>query len=99
MNASRVAGLVLVALGGVGVGAVAEDALPRMTRLADGVFTYEHADPTKAGVTANNLVVIGAAAVLVADGQGTVENTVRVTSTTPDYAPANDTSTVSVRLR
>lgn len=49
--------------------------LPRMTRLADGVYMYEHADPTKAGVTANNLVVVGTTAVLVADGQGTPENT------------------------
>jgi glyoxylase-like metal-dependent hydrolase (beta-lactamase superfamily II) len=46
-----------------------------MTRLADGVYLYEHADPTKAGVTAINLVVVGTNAVLVADGQGTIENT------------------------
>src|SRR5262249_4820197 len=52
----------------------AED-LPRMTRLADGVYCYEHVDPTKRGVTVNNLVVITTDGVLVADGQGTVENT------------------------
>ena len=71
---SRLAGLVLLAFVGGRTHAGAVD-LPRMTRLADGVYMYEHADPTKAGVTANNLVVIGADAVLVADGQGTVENT------------------------
>jgi glyoxylase-like metal-dependent hydrolase (beta-lactamase superfamily II) len=70
----RFAGLVLLTVCGVLVHLRADD-LPRMTRLADGVYLYEHVDPTKAGVTANNLVVIGADAVLVADGQGTVENT------------------------
>jgi cyclase len=65
---------VLAALG-LSAAVSAADDLPRMTRLADGVYMYEHVDPTKAGVTANNLVVIGADAVLVADGQGTVENT------------------------
>lgn len=49
--------------------------LPRMTQLADGVFAYEQLDPTKKGVTANNLIVVTSEGVLVADGQGTVENT------------------------
>ena len=71
---SRLAGLVLLAFVGGRTHAGAVD-LPRMTRLADGVYMHERANPTKAGVTANNLVVIGADAVLVADGQGTVENT------------------------
>jgi len=62
-------------LAALGLSAAVSADLPRMTRLADGVYMYEHLDPTKAGVTANNLVVIGADAVLVADGQGTVENT------------------------
>jgi len=70
----RLAGIVMLALVGGRAHAGGDD-LPRMTRLAEGVYLYEHADPTKAGVTANNLVVIGADAVLVADGQGTVENT------------------------
>jgi cyclase len=52
-----------------------EGHLPTMVKVADGVFVYEHLDPTKAGVTANNLVVITDDGVLVADGQGTVENT------------------------
>lgn len=49
--------------------------LPRFTRLAEGVYAYEHVDPTKRGVTVNNLVVVSNDGVLVADGQGTVENT------------------------
>ncbi|MFI5178271.1 MAG: MBL fold metallo-hydrolase [Vicinamibacterales bacterium] len=49
--------------------------LPRFTRLADGVFVYEHVDPTKRGVTANNLVVVTPEGVLVADGQATPDNT------------------------
>jgi glyoxylase-like metal-dependent hydrolase (beta-lactamase superfamily II) len=49
--------------------------LPRMTQLRDGVYVYEHLDPTKRGVTANNLIVVTSEGVLVADGQGTVENT------------------------
>jgi glyoxylase-like metal-dependent hydrolase (beta-lactamase superfamily II) len=55
--------------------AVSGQDLPRLTRLADGVFSYEHVDPTKRGVEVNNLVVVTGEGVLVADGQGTVENT------------------------
>jgi glyoxylase-like metal-dependent hydrolase (beta-lactamase superfamily II) len=51
---------------------------PRMTRIADGVYTYEQADPTKRGVAVNNLIVITPEGVLVGDGQGTVENTKRL---------------------
>jgi glyoxylase-like metal-dependent hydrolase (beta-lactamase superfamily II) len=61
--------------------------LPRMTRLAGGVYMYEHVDPTKAGVTANNLVVIGTEAVLVADGQGTPANTADLLSTIAALTP------------
>lgn len=49
--------------------------LPRLTPLADGVYAYEHVDPTKRGVTVNNLVVVTSDGVVVADGQGTVDNT------------------------
>jgi len=49
--------------------------LPRFTRLSEGVFVYEHVDPTKRGVTANNLIVATPDGVLVADGQATPENT------------------------
>jgi glyoxylase-like metal-dependent hydrolase (beta-lactamase superfamily II) len=51
------------------------DDLPRLTRLAEGVYSYEHVDPTKRGVTVNNLVVVTSEGVVVADGQGTVDNT------------------------
>jgi glyoxylase-like metal-dependent hydrolase (beta-lactamase superfamily II) len=63
-------GLMLLASAAVGA-----DDLPRMTRLSDGVYVYEHVDPTKRGVTVNNLVVVTNEGVLVGDGQGTVENT------------------------
>jgi hypothetical protein len=52
----------------------AED-LPRLTRVADDVYVYEHVDPTKRGVTVNNLVVVTNEGVLVGDGQGTAANT------------------------
>jgi cyclase len=45
-----------------------------MTKLAEHVYFYEHVDPTKRGVTANNLVVVTGDGVLVADGQGTADN-------------------------
>lgn len=61
--------------------------LPRMTRLSDGVYLYEHVDPTKAGVTANNLVVVGTEAVLVADGQGTPANTADLVSAIAAVTP------------
>jgi glyoxylase-like metal-dependent hydrolase (beta-lactamase superfamily II) len=51
---------------------------PRTRRLAPNVYSYEQIDPTKRAVTANNLIVITSAGVLVADGQGTVDNTRRL---------------------
>ena len=51
---------------------------PRLTQIADGVYTYEQADPTKRGVAVNNLIVVTSEGVLVADGQGTVDNTKRL---------------------
>jgi glyoxylase-like metal-dependent hydrolase (beta-lactamase superfamily II) len=62
----------------LGCAAAAAEDLPRMTRLADGVYVYEQADPTKRGVTVNNLVVVTNDGVLVADGQGTADNTKRL---------------------
>lgn len=56
----------------------APPSLPRLTPIADGVYTYEQSDPTKRGVTVHNLIVVTAEGVLVADGQGTVENTKRL---------------------
>ena len=51
---------------------------PRMTKLADNVYAYEQIDPTKRVVTANNLVVVSDDGVLVAEGQGTVDNVRRL---------------------
>jgi glyoxylase-like metal-dependent hydrolase (beta-lactamase superfamily II) len=51
---------------------------PRVTRLADNVYGYEQIDPTKRWVTANNLIVVTADGVLVAEGQGTVANVQRL---------------------
>ena len=47
---------------------------PRTRKLADNVYFYEHPDPTKQGVTANNLIVVTSEGVVVADGQGSAEN-------------------------
>ena len=47
---------------------------PRTRKLADNVYFYEHPDPTKQGVTANNLIIVTTEGVVVADGQGTVDN-------------------------
>jgi glyoxylase-like metal-dependent hydrolase (beta-lactamase superfamily II) len=60
---------------------------PRITRLADDVYAYEQMDPTKRGVTANNLIVITTEGVLVADGQGTVENTRRLVADIAGLTP------------
>ncbi|MFN7978561.1 MAG: MBL fold metallo-hydrolase [Vicinamibacterales bacterium] len=86
MNRLRRAVLVVLTATAVSVGAAAPP-LPRMTRLSDGVYFYEHVDPTKAGVTANNLVVVGADAVLVADGQGTPENTAELVAAIAALTP------------
>jgi glyoxylase-like metal-dependent hydrolase (beta-lactamase superfamily II) len=47
---------------------------PRVTMLAPNVYAYEQIDPTKRTVTANNLIVVTSDGVLVAEGQGTIEN-------------------------
>jgi cyclase len=47
---------------------------PRVSRLADNVYAFEQIDPTKRTVTVNNLIVITSGGVLVAEGQGTVDN-------------------------
>lgn len=60
---------------------------PRITRVGDGVFTYEQADPTKRGVTVHNLIVVTSEGVLVADGQGTVDHTARLVRDIAAMAP------------
>jgi glyoxylase-like metal-dependent hydrolase (beta-lactamase superfamily II) len=51
---------------------------PRVKKLADNVYAYEQIDPTKRIVTVNNLIVVTGDGVLVAESQGTVENTKRL---------------------
>jgi glyoxylase-like metal-dependent hydrolase (beta-lactamase superfamily II) len=51
---------------------------PRTRKLADNVYSYEQIDPTKRTITVNNLIVVTRDGVLVADSQGTVENTKRL---------------------
>ncbi|HZR22852.1 MAG TPA: MBL fold metallo-hydrolase [Vicinamibacterales bacterium] len=47
---------------------------PRVTKLSPNVYAFEQIDPTKRTVTVNNLIVITSAGVVVAEGQGTVDN-------------------------
>jgi len=51
---------------------------PRVRKLADNVYSFEQIDPTKQVVTVNNLIVITTDGVLIAESQGTVENTRRL---------------------
>ena len=48
---------------------------PRVKKLADHVYSFEQIDPTKRVVTVNNLIVVTTGGVLIAESQGTVENT------------------------
>src|SRR4051812_20820225 len=83
--------LLMVALGAAVLAAgsaVHGDDLPRMTRLAEGVFAYEHVDPTKRGVTVNNLIVVSDEGVLIGDGQGTVDNTKALVAEVATLTPA-----------
>jgi len=60
---------------------------PRMTKLTDYVYAYEQIDPTKRVVTANNLIVITDEGVLVAEGQGTVDNVRRLVADIATLTP------------
>src|SRR5215510_9878772 len=60
---------------------------PRITKLAENVYGYEQLDPTKRGVTVNNLIVVTTAGVLVAEGQGTVDNVRRLVSDIATITP------------
>ena len=51
-----------------------ENDFPRVTRLSPNVYAFEQIDPTKRTVTVNNLIVVTSDGVLVAEGQGTVDN-------------------------
>ena len=60
---------------------------PRVKRLADNVYTFEQIDPTKRIVTVNNLIVVTRDGILVADGQGTVDNTKRLVAEIAKLTP------------
>src|SRR5207248_6463921 len=60
---------------------------PRVKKLADNVYAYEQIDPTKRIVTVNNLIVVTTDGVLVADGQGTVDNTRRLVAEIAKLTP------------
>src|SRR5262245_42624995 len=60
---------------------------PRIIRLAENVYGYEQLDPTKRGVTANNLIVVTTGGVLVAEGQGTVDNVRRLVADIATLTP------------
>src|SRR5215510_10668612 len=60
---------------------------PRITKLAENVYGYEQLDPTKRGLTANNLIVVTTSGVLVAEGQGTIDNVRRLVSDIATITP------------
>jgi glyoxylase-like metal-dependent hydrolase (beta-lactamase superfamily II) len=60
---------------------------PRVRKLADNVYTFEQIDPTKRIVTVNNLIVVTTDGVLVAESQGTAENTRRLLSEIAKVTP------------
>jgi glyoxylase-like metal-dependent hydrolase (beta-lactamase superfamily II) len=60
---------------------------PRVTRLADNVYTFEQIDPTKRTVTVNNLIVITSGGVLIAESQGTADNVQRLVAEVAKLTP------------
>ena len=60
---------------------------PRTTKLAEHVYAYEQIDPTKRTVTVNNLIVITSDGVLIAEGQGTVDNVKRLVADVAKLTP------------
>jgi cyclase len=60
---------------------------PRISTLAPNVYAYEQIDPTKRIVTANNLIVVSNEGVLVAEGQGTVDNVKRLVADIATITP------------
>ena len=68
----------VIRTGDIAVRGLKASDFPRLTRLAENVYGYEQLDPTKRGLTANNLIVVTTDGVLVAEGQGTVDNVRRL---------------------
>ena len=60
----------VVRTGDIAVRGLKATDFPRLTKLAENVYGYEQLDPTKRGLTANNLIVVTTGGVLVAEGQG-----------------------------
>jgi glyoxylase-like metal-dependent hydrolase (beta-lactamase superfamily II) len=60
---------------------------PRIKKLAEHVYSYEQIDPTKRVVTVNNLIVVTADGVLIAESQGTVENVNRLVADVATLTP------------
>jgi len=60
---------------------------PRVTRLAQNVYTFEQIDPTKRTVTVNNLIVITSEGVLIAESQGTADNVRRLVAEVAKLTP------------
>ena len=60
---------------------------PRVTRLADNVYSFEQIDPSKRTVTVNNLIVITSGGVLIAESQGTAENVQRLVAAVAKLTP------------
>ena len=77
----------VVRTGDIAVRGLNPSAFPRITKLAENVYGYEQLDPTKRGVTANNLIVVTTGGVLVAEGQGTVENVQRLVADIATITP------------
>ena len=77
----------VIRTGDIAVRGLKTSDFPRLTKLADNVYGYEQLDPTKRGVTANNLIVVTTAGVLVAEGQGTVDNVRRLVSDIATITP------------
>jgi glyoxylase-like metal-dependent hydrolase (beta-lactamase superfamily II) len=77
----------VVRTGDIAVRGLTASDFPRMTKLAENVYGYEQLDPTKRGLTANNLVVVTTGGVLVAEGQGTVDNVRRLVSDIATITP------------
>jgi glyoxylase-like metal-dependent hydrolase (beta-lactamase superfamily II) len=77
----------LVRTGDIAIRGLKATDFPRITKLADNVYGYEQLDPTKKGLTANNLIVVTTSGVLVAEGQGTVDNVRRLVSDIATITP------------
>jgi cyclase len=60
---------------------------PRVKKLADNVYSFEQIDPTKRIVTVNNLIVVTTDGVLIAESQGTDDNTRRLVAAVARLTP------------